>query len=408
MIMLKYRPRWHAAALVAGILFIAASLRVTFTAIAPILPLIQNQLGLSHSATGLLTSLPLLAFAAFSPLSASIARRFGTERTLFGALLIISAGVLVRSTGGISTLYAGTVMIGIGIALGNVLLPSLIKRDFSNNMASMTGAYSIIMGAAAAAGSAVLFPLSQVLGWHAALSLLICVPLAALVLWLPQLKKHDPAQRLGTQHAAGVSVWRSPLAWQVTLFMGCNSMPYYIAVSWLPTMLIEHGTPAEVAGSLHGMLQLTTALPGLVLAAALRRLNDQRALAVAVSVLSALSLTGFVLAPAATMLWSALLGFGCGASMMLGLTFIGLRTKTAGDAAALSGMAQCVGYLMAAAGPLVVGTLHDGFGGWTAPLMLTSAIALAGALVGWLAGRNRHIGQASDDDCADRSAASAE
>ncbi|MGO2580452.1 MAG: MFS transporter [Halomonas sp.] len=371
-----------------GILFIAANLRVPFTGIAPVLPLIQNDFGLSNSALGLLTSLPLLAFAAFSPLSASVAHKFGIERTLFGALVVISLGILLRSAGSAWALYAGTILIGTGIALGNVLLPGLIKRDFSKNMASMTGAYAITMGASGAVGSAVIIPLTQAWGWPIALSLLVAVPLFALVLWLPQLKKHDPVNLSGPKKSATVAVWKSPLAWQVTLFMGLNAMPFYVAVGWLPTILIDHGISATQAGSVHGTLQLATAIPGLILAATLRRLKDQKLAAVTTSLLVAISLIGLIYAPNLAMLWAALLGFGSGASMMLGLTFIGLRTKNAGDTAALSGMAQCVGYLMAAAGPLLLGQLHDWTGGWTAPLLTTAAIAIAGAFTGMMAGRN--------------------
>ncbi|MGP9807567.1 MFS transporter [Halomonas sp. AOP12-C2-37] len=386
--MLDTKNKWHAVALVVGILFIAANLRVPFTGIAPVLPLIQNDFGLSNSALGLLTSLPLLAFAAFSPLSASVAHKFGIERTLFGALVVISLGILLRSAGSAWALYAGTILIGTGIALGNVLLPGLIKRDFSKNMASMTGAYAITMGASGAVGSAVIIPLTQAWGWPIALSLLVAVPLFALVLWLPQLKKHDPVNLSGPKKSATVAVWKSPLAWQVTLFMGLNAMPFYVAVGWLPTILIDHGISATQAGSVHGTLQLATAIPGLILAATLRRLKDQKLAAVTTSLLVAISLIGLIYAPNLAMLWAALLGFGSGASMMLGLTFIGLRTKNAGDTAALSGMAQCVGYLMAAAGPLLLGQLHDWTGGWTAPLLTTAAIAIAGAFTGMMAGRN--------------------
>ncbi|MGO1871781.1 MAG: MFS transporter, partial [Halomonas sp.] len=310
------------------------------------------------------------------------------ERTLFGALVVISLGILLRSAGSAWALYAGTILIGTGIALGNVLLPGLIKRDFSKNMASMTGAYAITMGASGAVGSAVIIPLTQAWGWPIALSLLVAVPLFALVLWLPQLKKHDPVNLSGPKKSATVAVWKSPLAWQVTLCMGLNAMPFYVAVGWLPTILIDHGISATQAGSVHGTLQLATAIPGLILAATLRRLKDQKLAAVTTSLLVAISLIGLIYAPNLAMLWAALLGFGSGASMMLGLTFIGLRTKNAGDTAALSGMAQCVGYLMAAAGPLLLGQLHDWTGGWTAPLLTTAAIAIAGAFTGMMAGRN--------------------
>ncbi|PTA50837.1 MFS transporter [Shewanella morhuae] len=389
--MLDTKNKWNTIALVAGILFIAVNLRVPFTSIAPVLPLIQSDFGLSSSAVGLLTSLPLLAFAAFSPLSAPVARKFGLERTLFGALLIISLGILLRTTGSVWSLYLGTILIGTGIALGNVLLPGLVKRDLSANVASMTGAYSITMGAAGAIGSAIMIPITQVWGWNIALVLLITAPLLALIVWLPQLKKHEPVSLSNPKKSATVAVWKSPLAWQVTLFMGFNAMPFYVAVGWLPTILIDQGISASEAGTVHGTLQLATAIPGLILAATLRRLKDQKLAAVTTSLLVALSLIGLIYAPEFAILWAALLGFGSGASMMLGLTFVVLRTKNAGDAAALSGMAQCVGYLMAAAGPLFLGQLHDWSGGWTVSLLITAVISIAGAFTGMMAGRNVHL-----------------
>lgn len=186
--MITNKNNWAAAALIAGILLIAMNLRVPFTSVAPVAFWIQNDFALSTTAVGLLTSLPLFAFAAFSPLSASIARIFGLERTLFGALLIITFGSVLRSSGHILTLYAGTVLIGVGIALGNVLLPSLIKRDFSANVASMTAAYSIAMGMAGAIGSAVVIHLTLNWGWQVSLAMFVLVPSVALLAWLPQLK----------------------------------------------------------------------------------------------------------------------------------------------------------------------------------------------------------------------------
>lgn len=390
--------KWHSVALVAGILLIAANLRAPFTAIAPVLQLIRDQFGLSITAVGLLNSLPLLAFAAFSPISASVARVFGMERTLFGALLVISVGILLRSAGSVWALYIGTILIGTGIALGNVLLPGLIKRDFSANVASMTGAYSITMGAAGAIGSAIIIPLSLCWDWNIALALLITAPVVALILWLPQLQKHHQLKVSGSNNAATVSVWKSSLAWQVTLFIGLNAMPFYVAVGWLPAILTDNGISPAKAGAVHGMMQFTTAIPGLILAATLRRLKDQKMAAVVVSLLSALSLIGMLYAPGLAMLWAAMLGFGSGASMMLGLTFIGLRTKHSGDTAALSGMAQCVGYLMAALGPLLLGKVHDWSGGWTVPLLMTATTAVVGACIGMAAGRNAYLEPAMSPD----------
>lgn len=168
-------------------------------------------------------------------------------------------------------------------------------------------------------------------------------------------------------------------------------MPFYMAVGWLPSIMADSGISPAAAGGIHGMMQFTTAIPGLLLAATLRRLKDQKMAAVVVSLLSAFSLMGILFAPHMAMIWAAILGFGCGASMMLGLTFIGLRTRNAADASALSGMAQCVGYLMAALGPLLLGKVHDLSGGWTVPLLLTALAAVMGAAIGIAAGRNAYL-----------------
>ena len=386
---------WNKTGLIIGILLIAMNLRAPFTGIAPVASWIQHDLSLSTTAIGLLTSLPLFAFAAFSPLSAAIARIFGLERTLFGALGLIMAGIFVRSRGQVWTLYAGTVIIGIGIALGNVLLPSLIKKNFSANVASVTAGYSIMMGLAGAIGSAAVIYMTLNWGWQVSLAMFVLIPFVAILAWLPQLKKHGTEHLAKSSHGSEIKVWRNRLAWQVSLFMGFNAMPFYIAVGWLPSILMDQGISAAEAGSMHGALQLATTVPGLFLAAAIRRMKDQRIAAVLVSLMSAVSFLGLLYAPSLALLWSVVLGFGCGASMMLGLTFIGLRTTNPKDAAALSGMAQCIGYLMAAAGPMLLGAFHEWRGGWAIPLLITAAIAVLGAGVGMLAGRDIHLEPAS-------------
>lgn len=211
--------------LIAGILMIATTLRVTFTGAAPLLDTIRSAYSLTTAQTGLLTTLPLLAFALISPLAAPVARRFGMERSLFAALLLICAGIAIRSLPSPYLLFGGTAVIGGGIALGNVLLPGLIKRDFPHSVARLTGAYSLTMGAAAALGSAMVVPLAlNGFGWQGALLMLMCFPLLALFLWLPQWRSQQHAN-LSTSRALHTrGIWRSPLAWQVTLFLGINSL----------------------------------------------------------------------------------------------------------------------------------------------------------------------------------------
>lgn len=380
------------ALLIAGILMIATTLRVTFTGAAPLLETIRTDYGLSTAQTGLLTTLPLLAFALVSPLAAGIARRFGMERSLFAAMLLICAGIALRSLPSAALLFAGTAIIGCGIALGNVLLPGLIKRDFSQHVARLTGAYSLTMGAAAALGSALVVPLAlHGFGWRSALLMLMLFPLLAFLIWLPQWRTTRSANLSSSRALHERGIWRSPLAWQVTLFLGLNSLIYYVIIGWLPTILISHGYSEAQAGSLHGLLQLATAAPGLAIPLILHRFNDQRWIAALVSLLCATGAAGLWFVPGQAVIWTLLFGFGSGATMILGLTFIGLRASSAHQAAALSGMAQSVGYLLAACGPPVMGKLHDASGSWYLPLSGVTVLAIVMAIFGLYAGRDREI-----------------
>lgn len=378
--------------LIIGILMIATTLRVTFTGAAPLLDAIRAEYGLTTAQTGLLTTLPLLAFALISPLAAGVARRMGMERSLFAALLLICAGIALRSLPSSLLLFIGTAVIGCGIALGNVLLPGMLKRDFAQHVAKLTGAYSLTMGAAAAIGSAAMVPIAQSgAGWHGALLTLMIFPLLALLLWLPRLRHGAPAalSATGALHSRGI--WRSALAWQVTLYLGINSLIYYIVIGWLPSILISQGFSEAQAGSLHGVLQLATAAPGLLVPLVLHRLRDQRAIAALVALLCAAGALGLWLQPGHAAIWTVVYGFGSGATMILGLTFIGLRASSAHQAAALSGMAQSVGYLLAACGPPLMGKVHDASGDWHLPLIACALLSVVMALCGAFAGRDREI-----------------
>lgn len=381
--------------LLAGILMIATTLRVAFTGAAPLLDMIRETFRLTTAQTGILTTLPLLAFAVISPLAAGIARRFGIERSLFAAMLIICAGIALRSAGSTALLYFGTAIIGCGIAIGNVLLPGLIKRDFPGQVARLTGAYSLTMGVAAAIGSMLVVPVAQQgYGWAGALLALMVFPVVAMLVWFPQLSNHTPSTLSSSKALHSRGIWTSALAWQVTLFLGINSLIYYVVIGWLPSILISHGYSEAQAGSLHGLMQLATAIPGLLIGLILSRLKDQRGIAILMALLCAVSAIGLLFIPDLASVWVVIFGFGTGATMILGLTFIGLRANSAHQAAALSGMAQCVGYLLAAFGPPVMGKVHDISGQWSLPLIGCAVLACIMAIFGGFAGRNAEISPA--------------
>lgn len=385
--------------LIVGILLIATNLRAPFTSVAPLLEMIRDSFGLTAAQAGIVQTLPLLAFAAFSPFAAGIAHKLGMEKSLFLALLVIVLGIVLRSYAGMAGLYGGTLLIGLGIAVGNVLLPGVLKRDLPHKAASLTGLYALTMGLAAALGSATMIPVAHNLGsgWQNALLTTVIFPLVALVMWLPQIARKNVTKtdKAGSRQRKSPRVWDAGLAWQVSLFFGLNSFIYYIIVAWLPAMLQNLGYSVTEAGSLHGVLQLSTAVPGFFIGPLLAKLRDQRALGIFFALLGALGLAGLLVAPSFATAWVVLIGISTGAGVILGLAFISLRSSNSLQAAALSGMAQSVGYMLAAGGPPVVGLLHDRLGGWTLPLVSCTVLSLVLALLGYLAGRARQL---PDDD----------
>ncbi|WP_025562270.1 MFS transporter [Psychromonas sp. SP041] len=376
--------------LVLGILLIAANLRGPITGIGPVLDQVIDSFQLTSSQAGMLTTLPLLAFAIASPMATTLAKKQGLEISLFIALVLIGLGLSTRLVDSVIVLYVGTAVIGVGIAIGNVLLPSLIKRDFPHKVAVMTSAYVLSMGVFAGSYSALLIPLAAYkdLGWQVALACYGLITLFSLIIWLPQLKQHTkPTKDLTQSHTKG-KIWHHPIAWHVTLCLGLNSFFTYVMIAWLPNILMEGGHNAQQAGVLHGAFQMASALPGIILIPLLSKLKDQRILALSLAILGFICALGLLYFPHFAFIWSTTLGFCAGAIFILGLSYISLRTHHSGQAASLSGMAQCVGYLLAAIGPMLAGALHSHFDSWAPVLWLCALASLLCGVFGYLGGRN--------------------
>lgn len=382
--------RFSSILLIIGILLIAANLRAPFTGVAPVLDQIIVHFSLTASQAGFITTLPLIAFAIISPMAASLARRQGLERTLFVAVLLILIGIAGRMFNSTLMLFVGTAIIGAGIAIANVLLPSLIKRDFAARVAVMTSAYVLTMGIASGGFSALVYPLSQYdgLGWQLALGASALITVSTLIVWMAQLNKHTKPTQTAHTSTLTKSIWRYALAWQITLLLGLNSFLNYIIITWLPAILTEAGQSATQAGVYHGAFQIATAIPGLVLIPLLAKLKDQSALSFILASLSAICALGLLYMPSFALVWTLLLGFSSGACFILGLSFISLRTDDSTQAASLSGMSQSIGYLLAAVGPMVAGALHTAAGSWSAPLWICAIAGMLCAICGWFGGKN--------------------
>ena len=394
----RRRLRVRGVLLVLGFVLLAANLRPALTGVAPLIGQIRADAGISNGVAGLLTALPLLAMGILSPIAPRLAARFGMERVLLASMLVLAAGILLRSAGAVAALFSGTAVLGAAIALGNVLLPSLVKREFPDRAGLMTSIYSTALAISAAIAAGASFPIVNQtgIGWRASLALWALLALVAAVAWLPQLRSARPADASAeTSHEVG-GLWRSALAWQVTLFMGLQSLGYYVVLTWLPEILQEEaGISASRAGWMLALAQ-GVGIASIFLAPVLadRRPSQYGVVVGAVALTGTGALGLLVAADTATALWVVLLGLGQGACFSLALTFFALRTPDPEHAAALSGMAQSVGYLLAAAGPFLFGVLRDATHAWTVPLALLFSLAVCLLITGLGAARNAYVRRA--------------
>jgi MFS transporter, CP family, cyanate transporter len=381
--------------LVLGFVLLAANLRPALTSVAPLIGQIRSDTEISNGVAGLLTTLPLLAFSVLSPVAPRLARWFGMERMLLVSMLVLAVGILLRSAGEVATLFLGTAILGAAIAVGNVLLPSLVKREFPERVGLMTSIYSAALGFSAAIAAGASFPIAQqtAIGWQASLALWALLALVAAAAWLPQIRSARRASA-SAETSQGVSgLWRSPLAWQVTLFMGLQSLAYYVVLTWLPEILQEvGGMSASLAGWMLALAQVV-GIASMFLAPVLadRRPSQYGIVLVAVTLAGAGTLGLLVAASTATALWVVLLGLGQGACFSLALTFFALRAPDSEHSAALSGMAQSMGYLLAMVGPFLFGVLRDVTQAWTVPLVLLFAVAVCLLITGLGAARDVHV-----------------
>ncbi|WP_439680711.1 CynX/NimT family MFS transporter [Embleya sp. MST-111070] len=378
--------------LVVAICLVAANLRTSLTGVGTLLPAIEHGSGLTASWGGLLSTLPLLTFAATSPLVARASHRFGSARLLVAALAALTVGTVVRSLPSVICLFAGTVILSAAIAFGNVLLPALIRRSVPpHRIQGVSALYITVMGVTAAVSSGISAPLSHTLpgSWHTALAWGLAFSVAAFFVWLPRVRGDKP------QTGGGVTrspvPWRSRLAWQVSMFMGLQSLAFYTAVAWLPSILIHHGTSSTTAGWMLFYYQLMSLASGSLLPLFTRGRRDQRRTAAGGSIMVAAGFVVLLSAPALSVVACTLLGLGGGVCLVLALTFQSQRAGSAGEVAALAGMAQSIGYLVAASGPLLLGILHDATNSWTLPLVVLVVLCVAMAGAGYGAGRDRQV-----------------
>ncbi|MCM3569464.1 MFS transporter [Neobacillus mesonae] len=382
--------------LIIGIIFIAFNLRPAITSIGPIIGLMREDLSISNGTAGFITTLPLLSFAVFSILAPKIGQTLSNERTILLGLIVLLIGIVLRSTGMITALFLGTLLVGIGIAIGNVLLPGIVKSKFPDKVGILTSIYTTSMNAFAALGSGISIPLAQGLGlgWQKALAFWGILTLITIFIWVPQLRG-KMSKRTASQggHSSFKALWSSSIAWQVTFFMGLQSFSFYSTIAWIPEIVESSGMSLSAAGWMLSLMQIV-GLPATFFAPVLAgRFQNQKGL---VLVIGACYLTGTLGLIAASAYWMIVLsivfiGVAQGASISLALTMIGLRTTSAKQAADLSGMSQSIGYLLAAIGPSLIGFLFDQTHSWIIPLVILCVVVVLMTIAGVGAARNQYV-----------------
>jgi MFS transporter, CP family, cyanate transporter len=386
--------RIEAVLLVVGITLLSLNQRPALVAVGPVTEQIRRDTGLSASATSLLTTLPLICLGVFAALAPAFARTLGLDRAIGAALITLALGIVVRVIPAVTALFVGSVVAGIGIAVMNVLVPALVKRDFSHRIGLMTAVYTVMLNGGAGLAAAVTIPVghSLHLDWRATLGLWGLLTVPAIALWVPRMVRRpaDDTGRTGGHRAP--QPWRNKLAWAVAAFMGVQSLLFYTLIAWLPTILQNNGYSEAAAGMYASVVSLVGIVGSFSTPLIATRMPSLRVPVLVIASLFLTGLIGLLTAPNTCLLaWTVALGLAQGGGLSLAMMMFVLRARTTRGSAALSGMAQTVGYLVAAAGPLAAGALHDTTGRWSTPLIGLVCVVAVFGWAGWKASADRTI-----------------
>ena len=429
------------------VFLVALNLRPAIAAVGPLLTRIGADLNWGEGVQGILAAMPLWAFAAISPLVGLVTARIGTDTTVAVALGLLAVGDIVRSVGGQTCVWLGTVGVGAAIAIGNVLVPAIAKRDFRERVSAATGVYSGCITAGSAIAGATAVPLADLLvGWRPSLAFWAVPPLVVLALWLARLRHTsrratvgmrcgeagesradaaavcaamppalgaksvasgagdsskcpdarvprsgtgDDARPAGDVASNPAPLWRRPMTWWVTLYMGLQSAAFYTMSNWLPSVSAGAGFDEGTAGMHLFLFQSIGIVSGLLVPMLMQVGGNQVCAALVSSLPMVAAYVGMLTLPQAMMVWSIVGGCGQGSTLVVALSLIALRGTTAQETVRLSGIAQSLGYLLASIGPAAFGMLAELSGAWTAPLLLALALAAAQCVVAVLVGRAR-------------------
>ena len=369
----------------------ALNLRAAVTSVGPVLREIQASLGMSDTVAGVLTTLPVISFGIVGLFAARLGRRIGTDTALMISLALIVVGLSVRAAAPTTGLLLITSLLALaGMAVGNILLPVVVRAWFPDKIGTYTGVYSVALMLGTAAPTAITFPIADAVGsWRFALGLWAIPALIALIPWFFVRSRQpetvvEPAVRGPSSMASRIR--RSPVAWGLMIFFGAQSLEAYVAMGWLPAILQDAGISSTASGWLASFTLVLSVPVAMAIPPLASRRPDQRPFIVMIVACSVAAYLGLLFAPStAPVLWVFLLGIGLGA-FPLALAMIGLRSSTAAGTAELSGFVQGAGYIFAATGPISIGLLHDLSGDWKLPLVALLVILIPKLIGGLIAG----------------------
>lgn len=404
-ITMKKNFYYSKAIVLAGIIFIAFNISTPSAAVGSLIDYIRADLGMSHVAVSLINTITISVIACFSPIASKIGAKTGLEKTLFGGLFLILIGLLTRASGSVAALFAGTVVLGMGISVGNTITPSIIKKNFPEKVDVISGIYTTAISGCAALASAVCVPLCTGLnlGWNKALAVWGIFAAAAIVLWIPQiLKKNgdkassDGSSSMGAAEKAAVTfiqLLKNPLAWCVALFYGFQSFDFNGLVTWLSPVLKSYGYDSYTSGFMLSYFQIVSMPASLITPLLFRKFKDQKVIGGVSGGLFVLGIIGLIFGGSKPLMfvWLTLMGLGSGATFALAISFMAMRAAHVKNVAMLTGMSQLIGSLIGALGPFTAGLLYDLTSSWVLTLLLFLLVTAGLAITGILAGRNAYI-----------------
>ena len=389
-------PRRQIWLLLAALVLTGLSMRTAVTSVGAVLDDLESGLHVSSGAAGLITTLPVICFAAMGSLTPRLSHRFGAHRLLVVSLLLMTLGLVLRAVvGSIWAFLLLSVLALSGGAISNVLMPSLVKRHFPDHIGRMTAVYTTALAIGLTASAGLTVPIGRLGdGWPLGLGSWALLSAVAVLPWLPTLRRDRP----DPDAPRGLSAKRlvhSRTAWLLMIFFAFQSFQAYIAFGWFAKFLRAHGISAGAAGAMVALVAAVSIPVSMVVPSVAPK---RRQLVIALlGVCYLVAYVGLAVAPVGgAWAWMALTGIG-GGMFPMALTMIGLRARTAETTAALSAFVQAIGYIVAGTGPLLFGVLYGATGGWGLPLALLF-IALAISLTaGWLACRSSFV----DDELAE-------